>query len=272
MSEVSEEMLMAFADGELSGDDHARIAAYVARSPEGAQRLAIFAKTGKHLAGLFDQPMREPVPQRLIDTVMKAPLATAASLGNARIIQLESKRRARPAIAAQPSWMLAAACVSLLIAGTGVVSFLNQQPVSGGGDFAVLDAGAGKRVAGPQLASALDGTISGATLVSEIAGSAVAIKPVFTFATALRGYCRQYVIERGAASAFGGVACREGAGQWRVEEHLSFASKQDRADEIKPAGKKTPAKIEAAVDRLISGDVLSTDVEARLLKGGWGAP
>jgi hypothetical protein len=38
---------------------------------------------------------------------------------------------------------------------------------------------------------------------------------------------------------------------------------------IVPAGKEIPAAVEATVDRMISGDVLGVEDEARAMSGGW---
>lgn len=271
MSEVSDDMLMAYADGELRGEDDARIAAYVARSPEAARKVAVFKTTGKQLAGLFDQPMQEPVPQRLIDAIMRPENMGAQGDGHAKVIPFTTARRAR-SVVSQPGWMLAAACVTALIVGPGVAKLLKQQAVGGGPDFAVLDQGPGKRVASTSLATVLDSTSSGAMTVADISGTAAAIKPVFTFASANGGFCRQYVIERAGSESLAGVACREGAGQWRIETQVPFGPKPAPSDAIKTAGKEAPPEIDATVDRLIEGDVLSNDGEAELLKGGWKTP
>lgn len=269
MSEVSDELLMSYADGELTGEDHARVAAYLAQSAEGAQRLAVFAATGKKLSGLFDQPMQEPVPPRLIAAVMGGGgRAAEVRLPGADIIRLDARRRIQPVLE-RSNWMLAAACVTLVLAGAGAVSLFNQQRLGPEVDFAVVRTTDGKIIASEQLARALEATPTGAIAVSDIDGSASSIKSVFTFATASKDFCRQYVIERAEAPYFGGVACREGKDQWRVEAHAALATKQSGSNAIRPAGKAVSEEIDAAVDRLISGDVLSTDAEARLLHNGW---
>ncbi|MEQ1652446.1 MAG: hypothetical protein ABL897_08160 [Hyphomicrobium sp.] len=270
MSEVSDELLMSYADGELTGEDHARVAAYLVQSAEGAQRLAVFAATGKKLSGLFDQPMQEPVPPRLIAAVMGGVGGRVAEvpMPRADIIRLDAGRRVRPVLS-RSNWMLAAACVTLVVAGAGVLSLLDQNRISPAGEFAVVRTTDGKIIASEQLARALEATPTGAVAASDIDGSASSIEPVFTFATASKDFCRQYVIERADAPSFGGVACREGKHQWRVEAHAAFAAKQSGSSAIRPAGKAVPEEIDAAVNRLISGDVLSTDAEATLLSSGW---
>ena len=88
--DISDEVLMALADGELAGDERARIAKIVANSEAAAARLAAFTSTGRHLSGLFEQPMLEPVPQRLIDTV-RGHADHSNNAGQDNVIQLNAR-------------------------------------------------------------------------------------------------------------------------------------------------------------------------------------
>jgi hypothetical protein len=87
--------------------------------------------------------------------------------------------------------------------------------------------------------------------------------------TAQAGYCRQYVMTRTADAAFGGVACRMSTGQWRIEAHQPFEPKAAQYNQIVPSGKDGSQASDAIVDRLISSDVLSTDVKASVMAAGW---
>ncbi len=121
---VSDETLMAYADGELAADDRRQLEAMLAVDQELRARLAPFTATGANLASVFARPMREPVPARLImavDAAMRANDAAAARkagrgsgsrgfLERARLALLESQFRLTG-----PAFALA--CAGLMVAG-----------------------------------------------------------------------------------------------------------------------------------------------------------
>jgi anti-sigma factor RsiW len=284
VSQISDEMLMAYADGELDGDDRGRVESYLAHAPEGADRLAVFSTTGRGLAGIFEQPMLEPVPKRLVESVTartgpsSVPASNAsAGTGRENVIPFERRVYPRDRLAAarnsRQNWSLAAACVTALAVGAGSYGFLNRSSSGPDAMFGVAQSAAGERVATLALASVLDTTLSGSVAVRDVGGTVAEIKPVFTFATASKQFCRQYMITGAAGHAQAGVACREagrdGAASWRIETHVAAAVKSKTDGQIVPAGKDGVASVEATVDRLISGNVLGGDEEAALMKGGW---
>jgi hypothetical protein len=261
---ITDEMLMAYADGELDQSERANVDSYLAQSSEGAGRLAVFAATGRDLASIFEQPMLEAVPQRLLDAIA-APVAGSQG-SSARVIAFEGRSRSRPA-SLQSNWPLAAAaCLTVLAVGAGSYWYRAEQ--AAGEVFAVASS-SGVLVAQAELATALDTTLSGTIASRQINGLAASIKPVFTFATANKDFCRQYVITRENADAIGGVACRESNGQWQIKSHVAFAAGQAKDGQIVPAGKDGVAAVEATVDRLITGNVLGGDEETALMQRGW---
>lgn len=260
--DISDELLMAYADGELHGAAQAAVAAYLSASLEGAQRLAVFTSTGRSLSGMFEQPLLEPVPQRLIEAAM------GARQPGGRVISIETARRARPP---KYTWLQAvAACVALVAASVGATSLLNRGEAQTDGTFALVQSSAGPKIAGADLAAVLEATPSGVSAQRTIAGVDAVIEPVLTFAAINGDYCRQYVVSRSdAASAFAGVACRDAGGPWRVEVHTEVAAVRAKNNQVSVAGKGGPLDVETAVDRLISGNVLGGDEEAELFKRGW---
>jgi len=69
MAEFSDEMLMAYADGELAPAERREVEAAIVANPELRSRLSIFERTKDELSILFDEPMRRPLPDRLVDAV-----------------------------------------------------------------------------------------------------------------------------------------------------------------------------------------------------------
>lgn len=269
MSGISDEMLMAYADGELGPGDRADVEAYLRSSPEAAKRLEVFDRTGRDLGALFDTIMRAPVPRHLIDAVDGPEMA-----GNIIDFQARARRRSTGATAlgSNAKYALAASIAAVaVIAGAFALSTMR-----GSGDDGLLRVAAGtgeEWSAAPALARVLEREASGAASDVRSGHRAVTIKPVFTFATDGSGYCRQYVLESEAAGALGGVACRDDGGRWTVKAQVAL--KGHRAQEggkIVPAGRDGAPEIEALVDRLIAGDVFGLEDEKRVIDGGWTKP
>lgn len=282
MSLISDELLMAYADGELEGDECANLESGLLQSSELAARLAVFSATGRGLAQIFDKPMQEPVPQRLVDAIYAAPAAGVLAGGrkaNENVVPFASRKpqaRSSQRSVLPQQLALAAACVTLLAVGAGTYWHFNNPAGQAGESFALAQSKTGERIASAELASALDSVLGDQTAVMQISGTPATIKPLFTFATADKSFCRQYEITRASAQAIAGVACRGSEGQWRVETHVAFekvapAASDIKTADIKTAGKASIESVEAAVNRLISGDVLGNDQEAALMKQGWKA-
>ena len=69
MAKVSDEMLMAYADGELALTERSEVETAIVSNPDLRSRLSVFERTKNELSGLYDEPMKRPVPDRLVDAV-----------------------------------------------------------------------------------------------------------------------------------------------------------------------------------------------------------
>lgn len=260
MRGISDEMLMAYVDGELHGSDRAAVENYLSNVPGGVERLRIFERTGRGLSDLFDQPMREPVPQRLLDAVKPT----------AEVVSFDPAKRAnwRQEIA---SWPLALAASLTILAAVGSAYWLSSQSGRApNGNVGIEVAGNGARIASQAVASVLDTIASGTTAPISVDGQGAAIKPVFTFATAGDGFCRQYLITTHDNTAYGSVACKLPDGSWRVEVQEAFDGPASSDGKIAPAsGHAGPKSVEDTVDRLIDGDVLDLEAERAVMARGW---
>ena len=285
MDRVSDELLMAYADGELAPDERSRIEAEIELDKDLRARLSIFERTKTELPSLFDEPMRRPVPDRLVDAAFGIPSKAdsgakpsrerAASFGWFKSFLAQILPPARLAYAVP-----AMACVLLFaggLSGWHLKSIGSLHPASRQQPLAVLQHG--KVIAQAQLHQALEATASGQTLaLSEQAGEPGVVKPQFTFRTADKQFsfrtedkkvCRQYLLSQERQANYAGVACRESDGSWQVQIHVVAAGWAGRAA---TTGKFTPASgpksdpIDEHVDRMIDGDVLGREEELELLK------
>ena len=289
MSLISDETLMAYADGELDSIESVNVETCLQQSPEVAARLAVFAATGRGLANIFERPMLEPVPQRLVDAIYATgPVAapTSGPIGGPAIGSAYENvipfavRRQQTGVASRPAFQrqlsLAAACVTLLAVGAGSYWLFNKPAGLPSESFALAQSSSGERIASVELVTVLDTVLSDKSASAVIAGNEATIKPLFTFATAGKNFCRQYEITRAQAQAIAGVACRGTAGQWHVETHVAFDKAPAKAGEtgsadITPAGKDGVETVETTVTRLKTGEVLDNGQEAALMKQGWKA-
>ena len=131
-------MLMAYADGELPAEEARELEASLGADPALRQRLEPYMTTGVSLAALFDQPLREPVPERLLATVRAAAAAT-------RHAPMQARRRPRmtsffSAMSAalfpdglSPAGVAAAGALLLIGCVAGVIANSSRKPGGGRG-------------------------------------------------------------------------------------------------------------------------------------------
>jgi hypothetical protein len=271
MTVVSDETLMAYADGELSTEETRQLDALLDKSPELRARLEPFALTGSSLADVFDQPMREPVPERLLALIeghksSKPPRTASAS---SPVIPGEVTSFLNRALAAAREFLLpdglplggAVAATALLIAvGTG--GYLAGR--SGGEDIQAMAAlKDGVLVAGGALHTTLERVPSGAEGNTGVEG--LRIVPIQTFHDRTARVCREYEMVNKAGKRFGGIACRVGEGAWQVAVH----SKIGGANGYATASEAQSPTLSAARTGLMSGTYLSAAEEDALRASGW---
>lgn len=123
--EVSDDMLMALADGELHGADADRLRTLVQADPDLAARYAVFTRTRRLMQGAFPP---EPVPDRLIAAVLQGDTAQA------NVTPFRKRQWAAP------GWGMALAA-SLVLAVGGFWAGRGTAPaIPAGGDIGALTA------------------------------------------------------------------------------------------------------------------------------------
>jgi anti-sigma factor RsiW len=107
VTNLSDETLMAYADGELQPIEMARVKRLLASDPELRVRLEMFRATGRGLASLFDGHINAPLPARLT-------LTPGRDWSKVFNLRLKRKRQYLP------EFRLAAASAVILAAGIGI--------------------------------------------------------------------------------------------------------------------------------------------------------
>jgi Putative zinc-finger len=269
MSDVSDEMLMAYADGELSASERRQVEACLARDPAASQRLAIFAGTHGLLREALGRAASEPIPDRLLDTVLGAvPVAVAAPVRRASFERPSFLSQLRSfLLPLTPAHAVGAAAALMLVAG--ITGATQQMGLRGTGTAPLVMASGGKLFAHGPLQQALDGTPSGTPVAFGSGADTGSIKALMTFKHRNGQPCRIYELDQASGGAANGVGCRTGTGQWSLEVHSGVAEAKPKPGQVVPASGPASPIVDAAVDRMISGDAFGMEEEAKLISNKW---
>jgi anti-sigma factor RsiW len=212
---LSDETLMAYADGELDEETRRAVETAIENDPEIARQIERHRNVRRQLSDAFGGVLEEPVPDRLIEAAKSAPAPSSIADLSAAASAKRAAARRRWSL---PEWSAIAASVLLgVIVGRTVLQSPESELV------ATNDA---RLVAAGPLADALSNQVGGAPL----SDSRVAIAA--TFRSKAGAYCRAFTTS--AAEAFAGVACRE-ADQWRVHT-LTRSAPRTAGDAYRMAG------------------------------------
>ena len=230
---VTPELIAAYADGELDGEQAALVEAAVAADPALAEMVAkhraLKDRLGAHFAPMLDRP----VPSNL--TAMLQPQAEGAD-----VVSFAAERQRRGLAPMVRRW---APIAGPALAASLVLAL--WQPWQGGG--------VPEGYAGGQLASALD-----TQLVAE-QGTGEPTRILLSFEDRAGRYCRAW---RGTDN--GGIACRDDTG-WKIERELGVGAAQ--TTDYRQAG--SDAEILTAAQAMAAGGALDAVAEAEAKAKGW---
>lgn len=229
---ITPEDIAAFADGELSGEHEAQVAAAIEADPELAQQVARHKSLKAMLAGHYSPVLDQPVPDRLAAMLSRPQPAEVVDFAAARE-RRESRRRL-------PHWGWIAG--PALAASLALAVFL---PGQGSEAPAYADT---------QLAGVLDDRL----VADQSPGDETRV--LLSFRTEEGRYCRAF-----SASAGGGIACRDEAG-WKLEA-LGEGSEGASTD-YRMAG-AGDAEILALAQEMAAGPALDAQGEQAAREQGW---
>jgi len=282
---ISDETLMAYADGELSAGQRIEIETAMARDPEVARRVSEHQALRVELGAAFDGVLCEDIPDRLIAAARLAPIAAerdslhpeqsrsstrslaqpAAPLssseeGNADrladVVPLRQRNSAVPAAPqrswAWPEWTAIAATLVL-----GVI------------------AGSSWRTQGSMLTADSEGLVATGALAralsEQFAATQSADAPVqvgLSFRDKSGAYCRSFATHAGTAVT--GVACRHES-EWRLPVLAEGAARSAGSESYRMAATSLPPAVLKSMDERIEGEPLSAQEEQAARKRGWQA-
>jgi len=258
-TQIPDDLLAAYVDGELDEAERLRVEQAIARDAKLAQRVAQQRALRSRLRNAFEGVLHEPVPQRLVNAARGEGSAGPAQIIDLARVRAQRARRAerrRPPIPRRAATAIAA---SLLVGlGSGL---LIEHLVVGSGpteyrNGALLASGPLDRALNEQLASA-----------PPPASSAVRIGLSFQARTG--GYCRTFTLDE--ARSMAGLACRQ-QDRWRIITLIGNeapGSAGAATQGFRMAGSSVPALLRQAVSEHTTGDALDANAEAKARLAGW---
>ena len=236
---ITEDMLAAYADGELEGAEAARVAAAIAANPALAAKVDLHRALKTRLAAHYAPLAEQAVPAHLAALLGAAPAAAEQSGGGSKVISFAAERQKRGLVPMLRRWGP--------IAGPALAASLV---------LAVLQPWATRSPEGyadPTLATALD------TQLAATQPADAATRILLSFENKDGGLCRAW---RGNSE--GGIACRDDTG-WKIEQQ--FALGAAAGSEFRQAGSE--ADLLAAAQDMAADGALDADAEKAAKARGW---
>lgn len=270
MVTVPDELLMAYADGELTPEEATALEQLLGQDTTLRNRLEPFVETRLRISYAFEHKLHEPVPDRLIAAIARAsaaPAPVAAPASGPPLHQRLGAALSAALAAAFPGGFtpaVAAGTAALLMVGTAVgwIGGRISAPSS------LIEVAGSELVASGALAHVLESGPSGIAVDAGAEGAAV--MPVLSFRTQTNGVCREYRITGAAGSHdLAGLACRTGEGVWRVALHVETPSAPAGHGPYQTATSLKVPAVDTLTETLISGDAFGRAEEATLLEHGW---
>jgi hypothetical protein len=248
MKKISDEMIMAYVDGELEGAQAESVRQALAQDPELARRAEIFSESAAVLR-VFDVPLDEEVPEQLLETVRTVPAGSWSSRLSARAGRLFAGLGPRPVPAL-------AVVLILVLGGWLAYQGLHEPGVQGYPSF----------IAGQSLSHILETVPSGQEASAD---NRVTVMPVLTFAGENGTFCRRFDVRRAGEVLGSGIGCRTGPEKWKV---LSYQGQEQEEGSPVRQGYEL-AGSEDSLDRFMEdhrqGPILSIQEERDLLQRRW---
>lgn len=237
---IDDELLIAFADGECSDADRAKVERALADDPTLRERLEQHRRLAARLSAHFGPVAEAPVPDRLADLLRKQE-ADIIDFAAAREVKAQRKRL--------PGWgQWGAIAASLAV---GIMAGQLVLPNRGG----VVESRQGVLIARGPLESALDVQLASAPE----ANSAVRIG--LSFRNQTGQYCRSFEM-----NGLSGIGCRSGEG-WSLPVTHSTGAAQAGL-QYRQAGSGDSLVLQAATS-MMAGEPLDAATERKLRDKGW---
>lgn len=241
---VTDEMLMAYADGELDEAARVQVEQAMETQPELREAIERHTRLRASVSQTFEPVLDEKVPDRLSRLLESTPAPNVVPFKRAETARSPQRWQA-------PVWMSIAASAVL---GVAVGYFVWHRPEASATVVAQSDG----LVASGTLASAL---------TQQLASTQTGKEPVrlgVSYQDRAGDYCRTF--STGGENAFAGIACADD-GNWRIRM-LTEAPSHEHG-EYATAGSSIPASVLEVVNENIAGEPLNAAQESHAAERHW---
>jgi len=236
---ITDEQLMAYADGELDVEARRHIDAAIASDPALAATVEKHRRLRRRVHEAFDPILAERVPDRLVSTLKASP----------NVVELATHRRKSGPSMRRWSWPEWGAIAASLILGV-IAGQVGGRSASSD----LFTAHDGQLMARAELANALSDR-----LASE--SSTEGIRVAFSFRSKQGDYCRAFTLGSSEAhSPLAGVACYENE-QWQMQTLARQTAEASNTPTYRQAASTLPASIVATVSDMMDGEPLDVGAE-----------
>jgi anti-sigma-K factor RskA len=246
-----DERISAWLDGAMSPQEAAAFEKEMEGNPEMASLVERWRGNDARLRAAYQSPEAGAISDALLGRLGLADQQPADN-----VVALDDFRAARRAALndnAAPykwRWPLVGSIAASVVAVLAIGSFWLQQPSGIEGQ--------------PAFQTAMNGTNSGVAIALS---DAQTLTPILSFEAGDGRFCREFALS-GAAGSNQGIACKS-AGQWQVEALVKGGGALPTNDEIRTAGGKDDASLDAVYRRLDAGDPIGSEKEKSLISNGW---
>lgn len=252
---ISDETLMAYADGELDPAARQAVDAAMREDPQIEKRVARHRALRQRVHAAYSAELLEGVPERLVTAARGAASTKGSTVVNLQDARAAIERKASRARPLRPQWRTAGTIAASVIVGAGLGFFMwgrTESPLMRSADGALVARG--------QLANALSTQLA----AEQSRSSAVQIG--LSFLAKSGDYCRAFALS-GAVSP-SGLACRHRE-EWRVEALTQAPEGTGGDSEYRTAGSAMSGTILKYVERQIAGEPLDQAGEKAARQRGW---
>ncbi len=246
---ISDETLMAYADGELDTAAQAAVEAAMREDPQIEKRVAAHRTLRRKVQAAYSAELSEGIPERLLTAARGV-----ANPRDSKVVNLRDARAASVRKVPRPQWQIPGAIAASLIAGVGLGFFMwgHTQPP-------LMRSAGGALVARGQLAKALSGQLT--TEQSPAAPVQIGL----SFLAKSGDYCRTFALSGTVSPS--GLACLHG-GDWQVQTLVQEPGTAGDST-YRTASSGMSATILKSVEGQIAGEPLDRAGEEAARERGW---
>jgi hypothetical protein len=250
MKSFSDEILMAYADGELDEATRRAVEEAMRKDAALARRVAEHKAMRNDVFAAYAPVAEEAVPPRLARPLRQA---TVVSLDSVRARREAEQQAARKASRGRHwSWPEWGSMAAMLMVGVMAGHYgMGLLPIDSGETVASRD---GALVAQGRLATALE---------QQLGGSGGPVRIGTSFVAQDGAYCRSFM----TAQDLAGLACKQG-GAWKVQMALQNQARAQQG-EYRQAAADMPPQVQEAIDQRIAGLALDAKAEQEAVQRKW---